>query len=212
MTRRRARLPHPELPGLPPVSTSRVSKTTTAHTAFTDTDLAADRRRGSCRCWARRLRQVRTILRTCCWRLHRRHRVVGRMSPAELRASSASASAFQDSALLPWRTVRGNIRLALEVAGKLENEPLHRRPPDLVGLRALRTPSPASSPAAGARQPSPGASAASPGGAAGRVFGALDGHDPPASIRAGRSIWPRPTSAPVTMHLRGRVFPTRSPS
>ncbi len=64
------------------------------------------------------------------------------MSPAELRASSRLGIAFQDSALLPWRTVRGNIRLALEVAGKLENEPYIDDLLDLVGLRAFENAKP----------------------------------------------------------------------
>ncbi|MGP9735674.1 ABC transporter ATP-binding protein [Brachybacterium sp. AOP42-C2-15] len=68
--------------------------------------------------------------------------LVDGMSPEQLRASSRLGIAFQDSALLPWRTVRGNIRLALEVAGKLENEPYIDDLLDLVGLRAFENAKP----------------------------------------------------------------------
>jgi len=60
---------------------------------------------------------------------------IGGRTPAEVTRDAGLAMAFQDAALLPWRTVRGNIALALTLA---------RRPADaaevdrLIGLVGLQ--------------------------------------------------------------------------
>jgi NitT/TauT family transport system ATP-binding protein len=47
---------------------------------------------------------------------------VGGASPEAATASGATGVAFQDSALLPWRSVEGNIALPLDVLGKNRGE------------------------------------------------------------------------------------------
>src|SRR5215218_3533811 len=43
---------------------------------------------------------------------------IGGVKPQAATASGATGVAFQDSALLPWRTVESNIALPLDVLGK----------------------------------------------------------------------------------------------
>ena len=42
------------------------------------------------------------------------------------------AMVFQDNALLPWRTVRSNVELALKLAGRLELEPWSVKPSNAI--------------------------------------------------------------------------------
>lgn len=56
------------------------------------------------------------------------------LSPAQLIASNQLGIAFQDSALLPWRSVRSNICLPLQVAGRPVDQAAVSDLIELVGL------------------------------------------------------------------------------
>ncbi|MCW2748069.1 MAG: nitrate transporter ATPase, partial [Nocardioidaceae bacterium] len=56
------------------------------------------------------------------------------MSPTELRRQHKLGIAFQDSALLPWRSVESNIRLPFQVSGEKPDEALVKELIKLVGL------------------------------------------------------------------------------
>ena len=62
---------------------------------------------------------------------------------AEIQRDHSIGIAFQDSALLPWRTVEKNIRLPLEVAGLKADDSLVEGLIDLVGLRGFEHAKPA---------------------------------------------------------------------
>ncbi|MTE23898.1 ABC transporter ATP-binding protein [Microbacterium sp. ZXX196] len=55
-------------------------------------------------------------------------------SPRELRRDGAMGIAFQDSALLPWRSVQSNIQLPFEVAGRPVDRDYVSELIELVGL------------------------------------------------------------------------------
>lgn len=59
---------------------------------------------------------------------------IGRESPEEVRGRAGLSMAFQDAALLPWRTVRGNVRLALRLARRDAEPGAVGHLIDLVGL------------------------------------------------------------------------------
>jgi len=64
-------------------------------------------------------------------------------SPKELRAQSKLGIAFQDSALLPWRSVLSNIRLPFEIAGVPVDKDYVTEMISLVGLKGFEKAKPA---------------------------------------------------------------------
>ncbi|MEX5727773.1 NitT/TauT family transport system ATP-binding protein [Rhodovulum iodosum] len=68
---------------------------------------------------------------------------IGGAPPAEIRRRAGLAIAFQDASLLPWRTVRGNIRLALRLAHKPADADAVDRLIRLVGLEGFADTRPA---------------------------------------------------------------------
>ena len=63
--------------------------------------------------------------------------------PGELRQRHQMGVAFQDSALLPWRSVEKNIRLPLQLAGRTDDQGAVQSLIDLVGLSGFEKATPA---------------------------------------------------------------------
>jgi NitT/TauT family transport system ATP-binding protein len=63
-------------------------------------------------------------------------------TPEQLRREAALGIAFQDHALLPWRSVRKNIRLPFEVAHRRVDDAYVDELIDLVGLRGFENAKP----------------------------------------------------------------------
>lgn len=64
-------------------------------------------------------------------------------SPKELRRAGELGIAFQDSALLPWRSVQSNIQLPFEVAGRPVDRAYVSEMIELVGLKGFEKAKPA---------------------------------------------------------------------
>lgn len=69
--------------------------------------------------------------------------VVDGKSPAELRKAHELGIAFQDAALLPWRSVESNIRLPFQVSGEKPDDALVKELIELVGLQGFEKAKPA---------------------------------------------------------------------
>lgn len=69
--------------------------------------------------------------------------LVGGETPLEVRQNAGLAMAFQDASLLPWRSVRGNIALALKLARLPADPDAVDRLIDLVGLSGFEDSRPA---------------------------------------------------------------------
>jgi NitT/TauT family transport system ATP-binding protein len=69
--------------------------------------------------------------------------LVNGVAPNEIRKRNQIGVAFQDSALLPWRSVEKNIRLPLQLAGRSGGQDSVRALIDLVGLRGFERATPA---------------------------------------------------------------------